>query len=174
MAQENLPLGHSLSPCSPTQVWCPGLDARTGTCSTLRTKGEPWELVGPEDCQLQTFRALSTEVAFCASREDSASFGTVGRAFKQREVRRPARMHARPAAPAGPGGGHMAGRDWGPPLGMISHARGPEGPQAELSGCDLGSSSSIQMIHRRNAHYPMAEMRTCREHASCAIPLLRM
>jgi hypothetical protein len=68
-------------------VWYPGFDARTGTCSTLRTRGQPWDIAGPEDCQLQTFRTLCAEVAFCAAREDSASFGTVGRAFKRREVR---------------------------------------------------------------------------------------
>ena len=62
------------------------LDARTGTCNTLKTKGQPWRITGPGNYQLQTFRALSTEISFCSTREDSACLGTVGRAFKQREV----------------------------------------------------------------------------------------
>ena len=62
------------------------LDARTGTCNTLKTKGQPWDITGPENFQLQTFRAMSTEISFCSAREDSACLGTVGKAFKRREV----------------------------------------------------------------------------------------
>ena len=67
-------------------MWVPVLDARTGTCNTLKTKGQPWQIAGPESYMLQTFRAMSTEISFSSASEDSVCLGTVGKAFKQREV----------------------------------------------------------------------------------------